>query len=236
MIEAEWWEFEDRAALAQQVADDIEFLIERAITGRGHALLAVTGGRMPEPVFRVLAKRKIDWPKVVLTLTDDRLVPAADPLSNFGLLTRMAGKTGAKLMPLVGDAPGDDPQAAGRAADQALAGLHWPPDLVWLGVGEDGHTASIFPGPDFNHATTGPAARRAVGVRPDPMPEEAPVARVTLTVPAIASAHAMIITVAGAAKRAILERAIEEGPSSTLPIGRVLAATEAALDIYWSEE
>jgi 6-phosphogluconolactonase len=121
MIEAEWWEFEDRAALAEQVADDVEFLIERAIAGRGHALLAVTGGRMPEPVFKVLTKRKIDWSKVVLTLTDDRLVPAKDPLSNFGLLTRMAGKTGAKLVPLVGDPPADDPQAAGRAADQALA-------------------------------------------------------------------------------------------------------------------
>ena len=237
MIEAEWWEFEDRKSLAQQVADDIEFVIERALAGRGHALLAVTGGSMPAAIFAELGKRKIAWDKVVITLTDDRIVGDDDPLSNFAELKKMAGKTGATLVPLVqGVRTGDDPAVAGKAADARMADLHFPPDLVWLGMGADGHTASIFPGPDFQHAVNGPAARRAVGVRPDPMPADRPANRVTLTLPALAGGHAMIVTIAGDEKKAMLERAIEEGPSSTLPIGRVLAATEAAIDIYWSAE
>ena len=122
-----------------------------------------------------------------------------------------------------------------KAADARLQELHWPPDLVWLGVGNDGHTASIFAGPDLDEALNGPKARRAVGVLPDPMPADAPVARVSLTKAAIVSARTLMIVVTGAEKRAMLERAIKDGASSTVPIGRVLADAEQAIDIHWSE-
>jgi 6-phosphogluconolactonase len=122
---------------------------------------------------------------------------------------------------------------AGNSADARLQDLQFPPDLVWLGMGEDGHTASIFSGPDLQDALDAPKARRAVGVMPDPLPPEAPVPRVTLTRAAILSARTILITITGDAKRATLEKAIADGQSSQVPIGRVLAEAEQPIDIHW---
>jgi 6-phosphogluconolactonase len=100
-------------------------------------------------------------------------------------------------------------------------------------MGEDGHTASIFPGPDLQDALDAPKARRAVGVMPDPMPEGAAAPRVTLTRAAILSARTLLITITGDQKREMLEKAIADGQSSKLPIGRVLAELDQPIDIHW---
>jgi 6-phosphogluconolactonase len=101
-------------------------------------------------------------------------------------------------------------------------------------MGKDGHTASIFPGPDLQAALDAPKARRAIGVMPDPLPAEAPVPRVTLTRSAILSARTILITITGEEKRTVLEQAIADGQSSKLPIGRVLAEVEQPIDIHWA--
>jgi 6-phosphogluconolactonase len=237
MDEIEWWEFDSAKEMAEQVAGDIGFVIESALEAHQGARIAVPGGSTPELVYAELVKRRdIDWTRVTLIPTDDRLVPAGHELSNHRRLEGYFGAKKAEIVSLVDEAALADREDAGRRADARLSVLQWPLDLACLGIGADGHTAGIFPGPDFDKAVAGPRTRRAVGVRPDPMPEEAPVDRVTLTAAALASARTVMIVLAGAEKRQILEQAIREGPLSSAPIGRVLAGIEVPIDIYWSAE
>ena len=158
-------------------------------------------------------------------------MPLDDPRSNIRAIAQTFLPTGARVFPISTGI--DDYKLAGSAADARLQDLPWPPDLVWLGMGEDGHTASIFAGPDLDDALNAPNARRAVGVMPDPLPADAPVARVTLTRASILAAKTVTIVITGQKKRDLLEQAIADGHSSKLPIGRVLAEAEQAIDIHW---
>ena len=232
MIEAEWWEYDDMSEMAGAVAGDIGFIVESAVEARNACLLALPGGSTPGPILSELARSKQQWKRVTIVPTDDRLVPVSDELSNVRALAKTFLPTGARVLPIATENP--DYRLAGNAADAVLQDLPWPPDLVWLGMGEDGHTASIFPGPDLQAALDAPKARRAIGVMPDPLPDNAPVARVTLTRAAILSARTLIITVTGQKKRDVLEQAIADGHSSKLPIGRVLAEAEQRIDIHWA--
>ncbi len=231
VIEAEWWDYDSPDEMAAAVAGDIGFIIESALDARGACLLALPGGRTPLPIFDRLAQAKLNWKKATIIPTDDRLVPMADEQSNVRALAKAFLPTGARVIPIAAEI--DDYRLAGNSADARLQDLPWPPDLVWLGMGEDGHTASIFAGPDLADALDAPKARRAVGVMPDPMPRDAPVARVTLTRAAILSARTILITISGDSKRELLEGAIKDGQSSRLPIGRVLAEAEQPIDIHW---
>ena len=232
--EIEWWDYDDADEWAEALSGDIGFIIESAIDARGAAVIALPGGNTPAPIYAKLANAKLDWKRVTIVPTDDRLVPLGDPLSNVTALGKTFIPKGARVIPLISD-KAEDYKAAGRAADARLQDLHWPLDLVLLGMGADGHTASIFPGPNYDEALSGPKERRALGVIPDPLPKEAPVARVTLSAAAIANAKSLMIAVTGAEKRRVLEKAAEQGPSSSYPIGRVLAETELPVDIHWHE-
>jgi len=231
--EIEWWDYDDAGEMADAVAGDIAFVIESAIDARGACVIALSGGKTPIPIYAKLAETKLDWKRVTIIPTDERIVPLGDPLSNVTMIAKMFLPKGARVMPIVSDKAADY-KAAGRSADALMQDLHWPIDLCLLGVGADGHTASIFPGPDFDEAIAGPNERRALGVMPDPLPAEAPVPRISLSRAAIVSAKALMIAVTGDAKRKVIEEAIKQGPSSKYPIGRVLADAELPVDIHWS--
>jgi len=231
--EIEWWDYEDAAELAEAVAGDIQFVIESALDARGSAVVALAGGKTPFPAYEKLAKAKLDWKKVTIVPTDERIVKLGDPLSNVTALGKIFIPKGARVVPIV-PAATPDHKAAGRSADALLQDLHWPLDLCLLGVGGDGHTASIFPGPDFDEALNGPRERRALGVMPDPLPAEAPVARVSLSRAGIIGAKAVMIAVTGQGKRDVIEQAIKQGAGSPYPIGRVLADAELPVDIHWA--
>jgi len=232
MIEAEWWEYDSLGELANAVAGDAGFIIESAVDARGSSLIAVPGGKTGPAIFPKLIAQTVPWKKVTVIPTDDRLVPMDDERSNIRAIGKAFLPTGARVIPIATDI--SDYRLAGNSADARLQDFPWPPDLVWLGMGIDGHTASIFTGPDFQEALDAPKARRAIGVMPDPLPDEAPVARVTLTRASILAARTVMITITGDEKRQVLEQAIADGQSSRLPIGRVLAEAEQPIDIHWA--
>lgn len=231
MIEAEWWEYDSIDEVADAVAGDIGFIIDSAIDARGASLIAVPGGSTGPAIFGKLASQSLPWKKVTIIPTDDRLVPMDDDRSNVRGIAKAFLPLGARVIPIAAEIA--DYRLAGNSADARLQDLPWPPDLVWLGMGKDGHTASIFAGPDLQDALDAPRARRAVGVMPDPLPPEAPVARVTLTRASILSARTVMVVITGDEKRTLLEQAIADGQSSKLPIGRVLAEAEQPIDIHW---
>lgn len=203
MTEIIWAADGSDAAVAEHLAARI---------AAGARSIAVPGGKTPIGIFARMAERDLDLRGVRITLTDDRVVPADHPASNFGLLSRtFAGKPVA-LAPLA-----EGPWAGGRF------------DLVWIGMGNDGHFASIFPDSDVTPDLPAAVARTT----PDPLPPEAPFDRLTLTLAALTDADEIILVVRGQQKRDILEAAI--AGRSSLPIADLLAAATSPMTIFWIE-
>lgn len=225
-----------QADLAAAAAEDMASRLMEAITLRGEARIALAGGRTPEPAYRQLGAKTLAWSQVMATLTDERFVPPTSELSNAGMLLRtlMAGAAGAcRFLPLWSEAP--SPKAAADAADRRLGELAGPFDLVVLGVGDDGHTASLFPHtPELAEGLDPKTPRKVIAVAPHaPAPREA---RLTLTLPAILSARAILILAAGETKRQVLEAASAGDDIYAMPVRAVLRQTSAPVVIHWTPE
>ena len=214
----------------EKVAVDVTKIIREALLERGSALLALSGGSSPFPIYEKLSRSGIGWDRVSIIPADDRIVEEDSELSNIAALRRVFGDTGANIMPLF-ETAGNEAQAAVEARGIADK-LKFPLDLVWLGMGSDGHFASVFPGPDYDTAFKPPAQAKAVRVRPDPLPPEAPVSRISLSVPCISNARNIVLVISGEEKRAVLDRAVAEGEASGLPIARFLAQLGKTVTVY----
>lgn len=226
MIEVEWWEYADGDELVEAVAGDLRFLIESSLDARGDAVVALAAADTALPVLDRLRAEKLPWKQVTIVSTDDRLLPVQDPRSAARRLAERFLPLGARVVPLTG---GDLAVAdAGKAADARLQALHWPLDLVWLEVAEDGHVASILPGADLDHALAAP--HRAVGL----VPGDGGEGRVTLSRSSILAARSLLLSLRGDRARRALEQALSEGAGSRYPVGRVLADSAQAIDVHWA--
>ena len=200
--------------LVRPSAEWIGSEIKRAVAERGSCALALAGGRTPEPVYRLLASdASIDWTNVDLFFTDERAVPPDDAESNYDMVRR-ALLSRVSLPPSRTHrmkAESLDRDAAARDYERSLPSQI---DVLVLGMGQDGHTASLFPGSpvlDERHRLVVPV------VGPKPPPE-----RLTLTPPVIEAARSVAVIAAGADKAAMVARAIE-GPWSPREIPAQLA-------------
>lgn len=197
------------AALVARVVEDLD----QAVAQRGHASMAVPGGSTPETFLRLLGRRSLDWRRISVTLTDERWVPPTHERSNAALVSRTLGAAGRpyRWFPLFRD--GTTAEMAVPRVEYETGSLGWPLDVVVLGMGEDGHVASLFPGSNAGLEDAG--SRRFVAVAgPDGRP------RISLTLTALREARSVYLLFHGDTKLAVLERSAREG----LPVARVLAA------------
>ncbi len=202
-VKVRWADPGDAAAVADRIAAEL--------ARPGAKRLAFTGGSTPLKVFALLAGRDIDWSKATIALTDDRRVPEDHAASNFGKLYAALGDSGATFERLA------------EGADVA------PFDLVWLGMGEDGHVASLFP---HMQAEIRPGAT-VIATTPIPLPPEAPFDRLTLNHKALKATKEIILVVTGQTKKALIERVL--AGSDAYPVSDFLRGYGPPVTIYWSE-
>ncbi len=220
----------DRARLAEAAAAILAAEIAAALRGPGRASFAATGGSTPAPAYRELANAPLDWSRVDVTLTDERWVDPDSDESNARMVREslLAGRAAAaRLTPLWSAAP--SPKKAAEAAEAAVSVL-LPFSAVLLGMGEDGHVASLFPGSPALAAGLDPSgARLCLGV---PAARPAPVQpRISLTLGALLQTRLLLLLVAGPDKRRTLESALA---GADMPVRAVLQQDRAPVRILWS--
>ncbi|MGY6536209.1 MAG: 6-phosphogluconolactonase [Pararhodobacter sp.] len=209
-------------ALAKRLAADLRAALER----RERALFVVPGGNSPGPVFDMLAAASLDWGRVDLVLSDERWVPRDHPRSNSALVNRrlMRGKpAAARMIPLHLDAPVPDAAVVAQLARGLAPAL--PVDVALLGMGGDGHTASLFPGAPELAAALATDAPPVLATNPPGQPEP----RVTLTAPVLGGAFVTHILITGPEKRKALEAA-----RNADPMLHPVAAFLGTAQVHWA--
>lgn len=196
----------DDVAIAAWLADTLAAALDR--TG-GEIAIALPGGSTPFPILaQLIASAALDWSRIVAWPGDDRIVPEDHPASNTGRLRALLEPAGARVKALTEDA--QPPHFA----------------LVWLGMGADGHIASLFPNTDPRVYDPLPVRR----LTPDPLPPEAPFDRLSLTIPALLASDAVLLVIRGADKRAVFDAAL--AGDSDLPVARLLGAARQAVTCF----
>ena len=217
------------AAIAAHVAD----ALRAAIAARGQASLAVSGGKSPIPMFEALREQALDWAKVTVVLVDERVVPRDHADSNTALVARhlLQGRAAAaRFLPFFRElAPTFNAEvldALVRDAEDRIATLPWPLDVAVLGMGEDAHTASLFPGaPGYARAIA--TDQRLAWVVPD----TAPHARISFTLSALLAARELVLSITGESKLAVYRRAAQKADEA-LPISLVINQTQTPLSVW----
>lgn len=195
----------DDGAIAAWLAERLEQALGES---EGEIAITIPGGSTPFPILAAMADRDLDWSRIAVWPGDDRIVAEDHPASNVGRIRAALEPLGARMVALAEDAV--------------------PPHfaLTWLGMGADGHIASLFPNTD-PQVDDPQMLRRLV---PDPLPPEAPFARLSLTIPALLNSDALLFVMRGADKRAVFDAAIRG--EHDLPVARLLAAAHQPVTCF----
>lgn len=233
MSAAVWHAFGDSARMACALADALQAVVDAAVRARGLATLGLAGGSTPMAAYADLAGRGLPWPQVSLVLIDERFVPERDPQSNAGTIKRAFAPVLPELGALVGlYHPAGDIAAAAAQADADIRARIGVLDAVVIGMGADGHIASLFAeSPDYEAAmapTADDAVRPIRFTPPSGKPD-----RLSFTLPRLLSARAALLCITGTDKRDVLERSLD-GRAPHYAVAHFLAAYRGPVDIFWS--
>jgi 6-phosphogluconolactonase len=226
------WRFDDAAGQASALAKIVSDALARRLSTQDKVSLVVSGGKTPAAMFAKLATAPLDWTRVCITLADERWVDPSSDASNERLVRSMLLVGAAKAALFTGlktSAP--DPKSGVVEAWQRCSKLPQPFDQVLLGIGDDGHFASLFPGAaGLAEALDEAATPACVAITP----LDAPYPRISLNLAALLQARSIGIQICGAAKWEVYQRALEPGPFSEMPIRAVLRQRKVPVNIYWS--
>ena len=226
-----WHTFPTPAAQAAALAEAVANGLSDCLQTQGHAVLAVSGGRSPVALFEALSRAKLDWTNVTITLVDERIVPPLHADSNAALVRRhllQHAATAARFLPLVSEQTDvSDPAASLAEAEAAFPS----PDIAVLGMGADGHTASLFPQAPQLAAAMSPECRsQLVHTSPVTAAHE----RISMSLNALAAVPQLLLSIQGADKRAVLEQAAAT-PSSERPISLLLHRANVHCQVYYAD-
>ncbi len=225
-------EFENTSALDIELAEKVAALLAADIQARGKASLVVSGGRTPMGFFHLLSQQLLDWSSVTVTLADERWVDADHQDSNEKLVRENLLINEAHQAQFISlKSAADNAVDAESECEQALASAGQF-TVVILGMGDDGHTASLFPGTealalglDMN------SGRTAIAVTPTAAPHQ----RMSMTLPRLLNAGQVIIHISGSSKQDVLFAAQNGDNAAELPIRAILGQQVAPLSVYWAK-
>ena len=227
--------FDNAAQMARTLAGDIAAKLREAVDARGRGSFVATGGTTPAPLYRELSRLEAPWRDITVTLSDERWVPTSDPASNEALVRRtlLTGAAhAAVLAPFKTSA--ESPSDAVTDVDLALRAMPRPFDVTLLGLGADGHIASLFPGASgYDVAMANTESDPLVHAIHAPQAFGAP-HRMTLTLAALLASRLLVLMFSGAAKHDVYQAACA-GVSGT-PIHDLLVRARAPVWVCWSME
>ena len=226
----------DSVSWADACASRLTDTLAAALAETGKAVFAGSGGSTPAPIYARMAATRLDWSKVAITLIDERYVPERSPESNTALIkgTLMTGPAAAaRFVPLFHAEVTVDRAAA--LATHALAHEGARLDAVLLGMGEDGHICSMFPGSPTLKTLLTPTLRPAVyGVPPGRDGAAPSLERLSVNLPYLVTARRVVLAITGPAKRVVFEREAAGDPA-VQPVAALIAA-DVSLDVLWTEK
>ena len=224
--------FPDRKNLVIDLAERIGELLTKGITDNSRASLAVSGGSTPVELFEQLSGNDLSWQHVVITLVDERWVEPTEDDSNEHLVRSHLFKDKALAATFIGMKNSAATASAGeKECEQKLYKVPLPFDVLILGMGGDGHTASLFPGAEkLSLATDMDLGQTCMGIAPLTAPHE----RMTLTLPAILDSRQIFLHITGQEKNDVLQKAQAEGPVEEMPIRYILRQQTTPVSVLWA--
>lgn len=222
--------YENADALTSAFAEKLVAILENGIAANGRASLVVSGGRTPVALFQQLSNADVEWAKVDVTLADERWVDETDDASNTKLVkTHLIQNKAAAANFVVMKTPQDNAENAVEEVEALIAGMAQPFDALILGMGEDGHTASLFPcsaqlvaGLDME------SGRTCIATQPTTAPHQ----RMSLTLPALLNSKNIFLHLTGEKKMQVLDDAVANAAETEKPITAVI--NRAPVTLMWA--
>ena len=224
--------FPDRKNLVIDLAERIGEQLTAGIVDNGRASLAVSGGSTPVELFEQLSQMNLSWQDIVITLVDERWVEPTENDSNEHLVRNHLLKDRALAATFIGMKNSAATASAGeKECEQKLREVPRPFDVLILGMGNDGHSASLFPGAEkLVAATDMKSGIVCMGIAPLSAPHE----RMTLTLPAILDSRQIFLHITGQEKNDVLQKAQADGSIEKMPIRYILRQQTTPVAVYWA--